>query len=155
LAEDPLVGELVKKLSKRYNERQMAQSDLRKDNPKLERLDRKIRVLRTNLQYINLHNAYDFVVLDTPPVTLIADAFELVRYSDVNMYVMRQGVTPRSFVLLVEGMHQSKQIKNGCVVLNDYQANLAHQYGYGYGYYDDEPKDRDKPWIKRIFGGRG
>jgi hypothetical protein len=58
-------------------------------------------------------------------------------------------------VSLVEGMHQSKQIKNGCVVLNDYQANLAHQYGYGYGYYDDEPKDRDKPWIKRIFGGRG
>jgi len=53
LAEDPLVGELVKELSKRYDERQMAQSGLRKDNPKLERLDRKIRALRTNLQFIN------------------------------------------------------------------------------------------------------
>ena len=47
-------GELVKKLSKRYNGWQVAQLDLRNDNPKLERLDRKIRVLRTNLQYINL-----------------------------------------------------------------------------------------------------
>jgi len=60
-------------------------------------------------------------------------------------------------VTLVDGIRQIKQIKNGIVVLNDYQADLAHQYGYGYGYgyYDDEPKDRDKPWIKRIFGGRG
>jgi hypothetical protein len=64
------------------------------------------------------------------------------------MCVMRQGVTPRSFVSLVESIHQSKQIKNGCVVLNDYQANLVHQYGYGY--YDDESKYRDKPGIKRI-----
>ncbi len=49
-----MVGELVKKLSKRYNGWPMAQSDLCNDNPKLERLDRKIRVLRTNLKYINL-----------------------------------------------------------------------------------------------------
>jgi Mrp family chromosome partitioning ATPase len=82
-------------------------------------------VLRTKLQYINLRSFYDFVVLDTPPVTLIADAFELMRYSDVNMYVMRQGATPRSFVSLVEGMHQSKQIKNGCVVLNDYNTGMG------------------------------
>jgi capsular exopolysaccharide synthesis family protein len=101
----------------------------------------------------HLRSAYDFVVLDTPPVTLIADAFELMRYSDVNMYVMRQGVTPRSFVSLVEGMHQSKQIKNGCVVLNDYQANLAHQYGYRYAYYDVEPKNRDKPGLSEYLGG--
>jgi hypothetical protein len=33
LAEDPFVGELVKELSRRYNERQMAQSGLRKENP--------------------------------------------------------------------------------------------------------------------------
>jgi len=34
----------------------------------------------------------------------------------------------------------------------DILAKHAHQYGYGY--YDDEPKDRDKPWIKRIFEGK-
>ena len=79
----------------------------------------------------------------------------VISYGYENIYLIHLGVTPRSFVSLVEGVHQSKQIKNGCVVLNDYQANLAHQYGYGYGYYDDEPKDWDKPWIKRILGGRG
>jgi hypothetical protein len=41
------------------------------------------------------------------------------------MYLMHLGITPRSFVSLVEGMYQSKQIKNGSVVLNDYQANLV------------------------------
>jgi hypothetical protein len=50
-------------------------------------------------------------------------------------------------------MHQSKQIKNGCVVLNDYQANLAHQYGYRYAYYDVEPKNRDKPGLSEYLGG--
>lgn len=70
------------------------------------------------------------------------------------MYLILLGITPRSFVTLVAGIRQSKQIKNRCVALNDYQANLAHQYGYGYGYYDNISKDGDKSWIKRIFGGR-
>jgi hypothetical protein len=33
--------------------------------------------------------------MDTPPVTLIADAFELMRYSDAKIYVMRQNYTKR------------------------------------------------------------
>ena len=41
--------ELVKELSKLYDERRMAQSGLPKDNPMLERIDLKIRVLRDNL----------------------------------------------------------------------------------------------------------
>ncbi|MFM8496957.1 MAG: GumC family protein, partial [Planctomycetia bacterium] len=62
LVEDPLVGELVKELSKLYDERRMAQSGLRKDNPMLERIDLKIRVLRDNLLE-NLKNALSAAAL--------------------------------------------------------------------------------------------
>jgi succinoglycan biosynthesis transport protein ExoP len=149
----PFGGRVGEEAVEALQRQQMAQSDLCKDNPKLERLDRKIRVLRTNLQYINLRGAYDFVVLDAPPVTLIADAFELMRYSDVNMFVMRQGVKPRSFLSLVEGMHQSKQIKNGCVVLNDYQANLATNMGTGTGITTTDPKIGINPGLIEYLGG--
>ncbi len=52
-------------------------------NPSEFLLDAKFRELITWLK-----QQYDYIVMDTPPVTLIADAFELMRYSDANMYVM-------------------------------------------------------------------
>ena len=32
-----------------------------------------------------LKNYYDFIVIDSPPVGLVADSFELMKYSDVNI----------------------------------------------------------------------
>ena len=125
--------------------------DLRNDNPKLERLDRKIRVLRTNLQYDNQRSAYDFVVLDTPPVTLIADAFEIMRFSDVNFFVMRQNYTRKVMVKIVEGMRLNGQLQNSCIVVNDYEIETASGYSYGYGYYEDEGPRKPKAWWKRLL----
>ena len=51
-------------------------------------------------------------------------------------------------------MHQSKQIKNGCVVLNDYQANLANQYG-GMDIITTRPKIGINPELNEYLGGGG
>ncbi len=38
----------------------------------------------------NLKKQYDYVIIDTPPVGLVADALELFKYSDAILYIIRQ-----------------------------------------------------------------
>lgn len=64
--------------------------------------------------------------MDTPPVTLIVDAFELMRYSDANIYVMRQNYTKREIIKYVDQLRQNGQLSNGCILLNDYQMDVAY-----------------------------
>ena len=47
-----------------------------------------------NHQFIEeLKKIYDFVIIDSPPVGLVADSFELMKYSDANVYVVRHEYT--------------------------------------------------------------
>ena len=36
-----------------------------------------------------LRNSYDIIVLDTPPIGLVTDAFELTQYADITLFVIR------------------------------------------------------------------
>jgi Mrp family chromosome partitioning ATPase len=95
-----------------------------------------------------LRERYDYIVMDTPPVTLIADAFELMRFSDAYIYVMRQNYTKRQVLTFVDNLHRTNQFPKGSIVLNDFMHELAS--GYGYGYYEaDEQVQR--PWWNRIL----
>jgi Mrp family chromosome partitioning ATPase len=37
-----------------------------------------------------LRHNYDVIIFDTPPIGLVADALELLKYSDVNLLIVRQ-----------------------------------------------------------------
>jgi capsular exopolysaccharide synthesis family protein len=93
-----------------------------------------------------LRERYDYIVMDTPPVALIADAFELMRFSDANIYVMRQNYTRRQVLTFVDNLHRTNQFPKGSIVLNDFMHELAS--GYGYGYYEEEAPMKKPFWKK-------
>lgn len=76
---------------------------------------------------------YDYIILDTPPVNLIADAITLAKHVDTVLYIVRSGVTRESLLgsSLVE-IEQRGGIKVN-FVLNGIQ-NVMQKYGYGKGY---------------------
>lgn len=80
-----------------------------------------------------LKKRYDYIILDTPPVNLIADAQTLAKQVDIVLYVVRLGVTSASFLTtaLVE-MEQRSQVKVN-FILNGLD-NVMQKYGYGKGY---------------------
>lgn len=80
-----------------------------------------------------LKKRYDYIILDTPPVNLIADAQTLAKQVDVVLYVVRLGVTSASILTtaLVE-MEQRSQVKVN-FILNGLD-NVMQKYGYGKGY---------------------
>lgn len=92
-----------------------------------------------------LKKSYDFIIIDTPPIGVVSDAFLLINQSDVNLYVVRQGYSRLEFLKTLEELYEEGKIPNASIVLND--SNFAHTYGYGHhygyldgnaGYYDEE-----------------
>ena len=78
---------------------------------------------------------YDYVILDTPPCSLLADASEMARMADCALLVVRQDFAARDQILDgVQSLSESGLPLLGCV-LNGVQSRLSSGYGYGYGGY--------------------
>ena len=85
---------------------------------------------------------YDMVVVDTPPLGLVSDFFQLAHLMDVNIYLVRHNYTRRGFFGKINEYHRTGKIPNLCIVINDVSgASSSYGYGYaysgGYGYGDD------------------
>ena len=82
-----------------------------------------------------LKERYDYIIIDTPPVGLVTDAFLLMKYSDVNLFIVRQAVTNKNiFGSIIKDFE--KRNLNVSIVINGIQTNKGYGYGYGkkYGY---------------------
>lgn len=92
----------------------------------------------------DLKTRYDYIILDTPPVGLVSDALELAQYCDVTLYIIRQNVTKKRMLNIINDKHRKKELTNVSIILNGFENKAKYGYGYGnysYGYYDDEPKN--------------
>lgn len=87
---------------------------------------------------------FDFVLIDTPPLALVTDAFVMSKFVDHTVFVMRQNYSPKEFVKSIDEYYRSGKIKDISILLNDiyktglgygYGQSYAYQYGYGYGAY--------------------
>lgn len=78
--------------------------------------------------------AYDYVVIDTTPTLVVADAGIVNRVADITLFVMRVGVQSKDFLPELENMYHAKKFRNLCIVVNDADLRDSGGYGYGYGY---------------------
>lgn len=79
---------------------------------------------------------FDFVLIDTPPLALVTDAFVMSKFVDHTVFVMRQNYSPKEFVRSIDEYHRSGKLKNMSILLNDiYKSGLGYGYGQGYNYH--------------------
>ncbi|HIA37522.1 MAG TPA: polysaccharide biosynthesis tyrosine autokinase, partial [Flavobacteriales bacterium] len=64
-----------------------------------------------------LKDMYDIVVIDTPPFGMVSDALNLIKYSDVILYVVRQNVTKRNHLNMINEHFEKGEIKNLGIVI--------------------------------------
>jgi len=81
-----------------------------------------------------LKQAYDYVILDTPPAAIISDASAIARYAEACVYVVRQDQTRIEHI--AEGMEALNMVHLPIlgVVLNCSKAS-GRSYGDYHGYY--------------------
>lgn len=78
---------------------------------------------------------YDFIIIDTPPLAVVTDAFVISPYADHILFLVRQNYTPRDLLKPIEDYYKSGRLRNVSVVLNDiYRSGGGYGYGYGYTY---------------------
>ena len=83
-----------------------------------------------------LEEVFEFIILDTPPIEPISDAFILGEYSDLVLYVVKHRYTPRAVIKLLDQNIKINYLKDIGIVFNAVQQRgfVKHTYGYGYGF---------------------
>ncbi|ASB48284.1 GumC family protein [Alkalitalea saponilacus] len=76
---------------------------------------------------------YDVVILDTPPLGLVADAHLLTEYADANILVVRHNSTPKPVLKINLRDEKVKNIPHLSVLMNGIPFQKK-EYSYKYGY---------------------
>jgi len=103
-----------------------------------------------------LKKEYDYIIVDTAPMSLVTDTLLIAKYADAFVYVVRANYLDKSFLPLIESYYRQKRLPNMSVVLNDTLIRKTYGYGYGsygygaYGYGYGEVK-KEKKWWKKLF----
>lgn len=80
-----------------------------------------------------LKSQYDFIVIDCPPIEMVADTQIIDRYADRTFFIIRAGLLERAMIPELDNLYESKKYKNMALILNG-TSNLKGRSGYGYGY---------------------
>lgn len=106
-----------------------------------------------------LKKTYDYIILDTPPVGLVSDSLELMQYSDVTLYVVRQNYSKKEMITLLNNRVKRGELSNVSIILNGFENKAKYGSAYGYGYYGSygtysngyHEEEKETGFLKNIF----
>lgn len=93
-----------------------------------------------------LKSEYDYVLIDCPPIDMVADTQIINNYVDRTLFVVRAGLLERSMIPEIDNLYTQHKFNNMSLILNATTSNdgrygykYGYKYGYGhYGYYHEE-----------------
>lgn len=71
--------------------------------------------------YLKEH--FDYVFFDTAPVGLVSDSFPLMKYADLNLFIIRAQYSKREFARIPDQLISENGINNLYTVLNSYDSS--------------------------------
>ena len=99
--------------------------------------------------FLELRNMYDYIIVDSSPIGLVADAYSLAPMMDANLMIVRSQKTNKSFFRRLNDQLVADKLKQFYIILNDISiesnsyARYGKNYGYGYGYGYGNSKEKD------------
>ena len=108
---------------------------------------------------VYLENAFDYIVIDTAPVSPVTDAYLLSQFCDSTLYVVRHGYTPRIYLQLLDENNRVRGLKNLALIFNGVKARgigkggygNGYGYGYGVGYGDDDVQPKKSKLFGKVY----
>lgn len=95
---------------------------------------------------------YDYIIIDCPPIEIVADTQIIEQYADRTIFVVRAGLFERNMLPELEKIYEDKKFKNMSLILNGtmsenrhygYSYRYGYGYGYGYGYHYGNKDDKE------------
>ena len=96
-----------------------------------------------------LRKEYDYVIVDTAPISLVTDTAIIAKFADAFVYVVRANYLDKRMLNIPKNLYNDNKLPNMSILLNDTvsKKGYGYSYGYGYGYGVEEVKI---PWYKKI-----
>lgn len=83
-----------------------------------------------------LKEYYDYVIIDTAPVGLVADSLQLSKLADRTLFVCRADFSTKSSFTYINKLDEQKKLPNISIVINDIDlSKKKFAYSYGFGKY--------------------
>jgi hypothetical protein len=114
----------------------------------------KTRKVSLNLCMPNkyMKKEYDYIIVDTPPVSLVTDTLLIAKNADAFIYVIRANYLDKRMLGFIEDLYQQKKLPNLSLILNDTDLKKSYGYAYGYGYgYGYGMEIENKSWKDKFF----
>lgn len=96
-----------------------------------------------------LKEKYDYIIVDTAPISLVTDTLLISKYADATIYVVRANKIDKEMLRIPNELYKEQKLNKLTIVLNDSDVTKGYGYGYGYGY---GAKVENKPLWKKILG---
>jgi len=96
---------------------------------------------KVDLMFTILKKQFDYIIVDTAPISLVTDTMLVAKYADSFIYVARANVLDKSMLKFPQSLYEENRLPNMSILLNDsnlsssYYKYYGYGYGYGYGYY--------------------
>ena len=82
---------------------------------------------------------YKYILIDCPPIDMVADTHIIEKVADRTFFLVRANVMERSMVAELETLYTENKLKNIAVILNGVYAGnnrYGYKYSYRYGYHN-------------------
>ena len=101
---------------------------------------------KVDLFFETIKKQYDYIIVDTAPVSLVTDTLLIAKHADTFIYVARANFLEKRMLDIPNGLYKDQKLPNMCMLLNDTDSTKGYGYGYGYGV-----KAEKTPWYKKRF----
>lgn len=88
-----------------------------------------------------MRQQYNYILIDCPPIDIVADTQIIEKYCDRTLFVIRAGLLNREMLNELQDIYDNKRFKGLSMILNGthsggggYGYGYSYGYGYGYGY---------------------
>jgi Mrp family chromosome partitioning ATPase len=81
-----------------------------------------------------LKTKYEYIIIDTTPSGIVADAALMIKYSNINLLIIRNNFTRKDVLSDVLNLFKTNKVENFDVVFNDVNIKES-RYGRYNNYY--------------------
>ncbi len=100
---------------------------------------------RVDTIFETLKAQFDYIIVDTAPVSLVADTLLIAKHADCFVYVVRANMLEKRMLTIPNTLYKENKLPNMCILLNDTDTSKGYGYSYGYGVLA-----QNEPWYKKL-----
>ena len=107
---------------------------------------------RVKVMFDLLKKDFDYIVVDTAPVSLVTDTLLISKNADAFVYVARANYLEKRLLKIPESYYREKKLPNMSILLNDTVWKKRYGYGYTYGYsYGYGNQNENKSFFNKLY----